>query len=125
MENVEKSKVTFRNIAPIFYVPDRKLVLDYYKRLGFWCDYDMGFVEWNRVGFHVHERQTIPATPNNDGTGEGGGIDAFCMVSNIDDLFKEFKSKDAVFLYELKTNEYNMREFVIKDPVGFTIGFGQ
>ncbi len=122
MENVEKGQVTIRNISPIFYVPDRKLVLDYYKRLGFWCDYNMGFVEWNRIGFIVHERQSIPPTPNNDGN---EGLDAFGMVSNIDDLFAEFKSKDAVFLYELRTNEYNMREFAIKDPAGFTIGFGQ
>lgn len=122
MENDVKGQVTFRNIAPIFYVPDRKLVLDYYKRLGFWCDYDMGFVEWKGVGFIVHERPTASATPNNHGN---GGLDAFCMVSDIDMLFEEFKSKDAVFLYELKTNEYNMREFAIKDPAGFSIGFGQ
>jgi hypothetical protein len=124
MENVVKGQVTIRNISPIFYVPDRKLVLDYYKRLGFLCDYDMGFVEWDRIGFIVHERQTIPATPNNPTYGNEE-LDAFGMVSNIDDLFTEFKSKDAVFLYELRTNEYNMREFAIKDPAGYTIGFGQ
>ncbi|MBP1989571.1 hypothetical protein [Paenibacillus eucommiae] len=124
MENVVKGQVTFRNIAPIFYVTDRKLVLDYYKRLGFWCDYDMGFVEWNGIGFIVHERQTIPATPNNPTFGNKV-LDAFVMVSNIDDLFTLFKFKEAMFLYELKTNEYNMREFAIKDPAGFTIGFGQ
>jgi hypothetical protein len=124
MENVVKGKVSFRGGSPIFYVPDRKCVLDYYKRLGFWCDYDMGFVEWDRIGFIVHEIQTTPATPNNPTYGNDA-LDAFYMVSEIDDLFAEFKSKDAVFLYEPRTNEYNMREFAIKDPAGFTIGFGQ
>lgn len=122
MENAAKDLVSIRNCSPIFYVTDRKRVLDYYKQLGFWCDYDMGFVEWKGVGFIVHERPSAPTTPNRHGN---DGLDAFCMVSDIDILFAEFKSKDAVFLYELKTNEYNMREFAIKDPAGFTIGFGQ
>jgi hypothetical protein len=44
MENELKEKqVRIRNLAPILYVSDRKTALDYYHRMGFQCDYRMGF----------------------------------------------------------------------------------
>jgi hypothetical protein len=47
------------------------------------------------------------------------------LVEGIDHLYAEFESKGAYFQYELRTNEYQMREFAIKDPQGYTIGFGE
>lgn len=119
------ANVTFHQATPIFFVPDRKRVLDYYRQLGFHCDDDMGFVERGGFALIVHESPTATGALTNNPVCGDNALDAFAMVSGINDLFADFRSRGAAFLYELRTNEYQMREFAIADPAGYTIGFGE
>jgi uncharacterized glyoxalase superfamily protein PhnB len=114
-----------RHFSAIFFVANRKEVLDYYNRLGFWCDYSMGFVEREGLTLIFHESMNIDAIiPNNPAHGDNA-VDAYVMVEGIEGLYDEFKGKGAKFRYDLRTNEYQMREFAIFDPQGYTIGFGE
>jgi uncharacterized glyoxalase superfamily protein PhnB len=114
-----------RHFSAIFFVANRNEVLDYYTRLGFWCDYSMGFVEREGLTMIIHESKNVDAIyPNNPTHGENA-VDAYVMVEGVEALYDEFRSKGAEFLYDIRTNEYQMREFAIKDPQGYTLGFGK
>jgi hypothetical protein len=43
MSVTDVSKI--KHFSAIFFVSNRKQILDYYSKLGFWCDNKMGFVE--------------------------------------------------------------------------------
>jgi hypothetical protein len=121
----EKNQSKIRHFSSIFYVKDRKTVLDYYNNLGFSCDYNMGFVEREGLNLIFHETKNKEhITPNFPNHGDIS-LDVFSMVENIEALYEEFKTRGALIHYELKTNEYNMREFAIMDPQRYTIGFGE
>lgn len=123
MSEIVQSKI--KHFSAIFFVSNRKQVLDYYSKLGFWCDYEMGFVEREGLMMIIHESDKVNAIiPNYPIHGENA-VNVFAMVEGIDHLYDEFKSKEAVFQYQLRTNEFMMREFAIKDPQGYTIGFGE
>ncbi|GIP39383.1 hypothetical protein J31TS4_26630 [Paenibacillus sp. J31TS4] len=114
-----------KHFSAIFYVTNRKQVLDYYSKLRFWCDYEMGFVEREGLYMIFHESKEGDAiTPNYPIHGEDA-VDVYAMVEGIENLYEEFKTKGAVFQYQLRTNKYRMREFAIIDPQGYTIGFGE
>jgi hypothetical protein len=126
VENELKEKqVRIRNLGPILYVRDRKTALDYYHRLGFQCDYGMGFVARNGAEWIVHETKNAAAIAPNYPKHGAEAIDMHCMVVNIEELYAEFNSKGAVFHSEIKVNEYDMKVFSIIDPDGYTIGFGE
>ncbi|QHW32758.1 glyoxalase [Paenibacillus rhizovicinus] len=123
----EKIQSKISHFSAIRFVADRKQALDYYAKLGFWCDYEMGFVE--REGLHmiVHEsdaEHVNAISPNNEIHGPHA-VDLFAMVEGIEELYEEFQAKGAVLHYPLRTNDYQMKEFAIKDPEGYTIGFGE
>ena len=114
-----------KHFSAILFVSNRKQILDYYSNLGFWCDYNMGFVEREGLNMIFHESDEVKAiVPNYPVHGEDA-VNVYAMVEGIDHLYAEFQSKGALFQYELRTNEYQMREFAIKDPQGYTIGFGE
>jgi hypothetical protein len=114
-----------KHFSAILFASNRKQVLDYYSNLGFWCDYNMGFVEREGLMMIFHESDKVEAIiPNYPVHGENA-VNVYAMVEGIDNLYAEFKSKGAFFQYELRTNEYQMREFAIKDPQGYSIGFGE
>ncbi|XEC97455.1 VOC family protein [Paenibacillus tarimensis] len=123
MSAIVQSKI--KHFSAILFVSNRKQVLDYYSKLGFWCDYEMGFVEREGLMLIIHESDEVNAIiPNYPVHGENA-VNVYAMVEGIDNLYDELKSKGAVFQYELRTNEYKMREFAIKDPQGYSIGFGE
>jgi catechol 2,3-dioxygenase-like lactoylglutathione lyase family enzyme len=125
VNQMKKDQVKIRHVGPILYVKDRKTTLDYYSKLGFHCDYEMGFVERDSVEWIVHETSNVDRiTPNYPTHGELA-LDMHCMVVSIEKLFEEFKSRGAAFNRELSLNEYGMKQFSIVDPDGYTIGFGE
>lgn len=123
MSEVVESKI--KHFSAIFFVSKREQVLDYYSKLGFWCDYEMGFVEREGLMMIFHESEKTDAiVPNYPVHGENA-VNVYAMVEGIDNLYDEFKAKGALFQYELRSNNYQMKEFAIKDPQGYTIGFGE
>jgi len=114
-----------RHATPIFFVNKRKDILDYYKRLGFWVDYNMGFAEREGLMLQFHESNSNQLTASNFPQLGNEALDIFVMVEGIDDLYKELQLSDAIIHYNLRINEFNMKEFAIRDPQGYCIGFGE
>ncbi len=52
--------------------------------------------------------------------------DAYFWVNNVESLYEEYKSKGAKFSQELiKKEGYGNLEFILEDPDGYTLAFGE
>jgi CRISPR/Cas system-associated endonuclease/helicase Cas3 len=112
------------NASKIFFTNRRIETLDYYKKLGFNVTYDFGFVEREGLEMIIHETNIEERNCNFPRNGNDA-LDVFCMVSDAEELYNELKDKGARIHYDLRITEFNMKEFAIIDPGGFTIGFGE
>jgi hypothetical protein len=120
-----EKRAKIKHFSSILFVEDRNKSLAYYENLGFWCDYQMGFVEREGLMLILHETaDPKKIVPNYPVHGENS-LDMFVMVDGVEQLYEEFISKKAIIHYELRTNSFAMREFAIRDLDGYTIGFGE
>ncbi len=116
--------------APYFLVPDVSAAGTYYQEvLGFRCEYAAGdppeFAIYSRSGSPVmFRRATDPGLicPNEK---QGGTWDIFYWVEAVDPLYQELKGLGANFAYLPVIQPYGMKEFAIRDPNGYVLGFGQ
>jgi catechol 2,3-dioxygenase-like lactoylglutathione lyase family enzyme len=56
---------------------------------------------------------------------QGGTWDVFYWVDAVDDLHAEFAGKRVDVVYGPLEQPYGIREFAIRDPNGYVLGFGQ
>lgn len=117
-------KTMIKNSSTIFFTNKRKETLDYYKKLGFRTDNDFGFVERDGLEMIFHDTRNVTKLSNYPSNGESA-LDIYCMVSDAESLYNEFAAKGAEIHKSLSNTEYNMKEFAIIDPSGFTIAFGE
>jgi uncharacterized glyoxalase superfamily protein PhnB len=116
--------------APYLPVPDVASIGTYYSDvLGFRCEYSAGdppqFSIHSRDGSAVmFRRVTDPdlICPNEQ---QGGTWDVFFWVSDVDAMYGELAEKGAVVVYAPLVQPYGMKEFAIRDPNGYVLGFGQ
>lgn len=115
----------FIGSAPLFHVTDLIKSLDFYcDVLGFerprlWGD-PPTFAMPQRDGLIImlDEKESVI---NNQ-----GNWDAYFWVKDAKVLFEEFKTKGAIFEYELEFKElYGNLEFGLKDLDGYFLAFGQ
>ncbi len=116
--------------APYFPVPDVvKIGAHYREVLGFRCEYAGGdppqFAIYSRGGTAIMFRRVEDPgliCPNEQ---QGGTWDVFSWVDDVDGLFDELASKGAVIVYPPIVQPYGMKEFAVRDPNGYVLGFGQ
>ncbi len=116
--------------APYFPVTDVAAIGAYYHDvLGFECEYSAGdppefaIYRRNRPAI-MFRRVQQPALicPNEK---QGGTWDVFYWVSDVDALHREFAHKGAQVVYAPTIQPYGMKEFAVRDPNGYVLGFGQ
>jgi uncharacterized glyoxalase superfamily protein PhnB len=56
---------------------------------------------------------------------QGGTRDVFCWVVGMDALYAELQSRGAEVAYPPTRQDYGMREFAVRDPLGRVLGFGE
>jgi catechol 2,3-dioxygenase-like lactoylglutathione lyase family enzyme len=116
--------------APYFPVPDVASIGIYYGDvLGFACEYSAGnppeFAIYSRDGSPImFRRSQDPALifPNES---QGGTWDVFFWVSDVEALHGELTENGAVLVYPPTIQPYGMKEFAVRDPNGYVLGFGQ
>lgn len=108
--------------ATTFHVSDLEAALAYYTGvLGFSERFrfgDYAGVEHGEVQIHLSGPQSM----NKRQVGQGS-IYIFC--DDVDDYYAEITEKGAKAQAEPKDYEYGMRDFVVEDPDGNLVGFGQ
>lgn len=114
--------------APVLYVKDLLASIDFYSdKLGFtrpefWGD-PPGFAMPDRDGMILmlsrqDDHSQIQPKENI--------WDVYFWVNDAEKLSKEFKAQGVEFTQELMLKElYGNKEFIIKDPDGYTLAFGQ
>jgi len=116
--------------APYLMVSDLGRSLDYYCNvLGFtrpnlWGEPPV-FAMPSRDGFVVMLHRGEAGKLIYSNSSQGGAWDAYFWVSDVDGLFEEFKSKGAVVEYEPCIQDYEIKEFAVKDLDGHILAFGQ
>lgn len=108
--------------ATCFHVTDLGRALEWYTGV-------LAFTEQFRFGDYAgisHGEVTIhlagPSVPNGRTPGQGS-IYIFC--DDVDSWHAEISARGAVSQAPPKDYEYGMRDFVLPDPDGNLIGFGQ
>ena len=117
--------------APYFPVADLERSATHYERvLGFHRDYVGGspphFAIMSRDGLPIMLRVvTSPEriTPNEK---QGGTWDAFFWVRDAQALCDELRDNGADVVYgPIVQQEYQMKEFAVRDREGYVLGFGE
>jgi len=116
--------------APYFPVSDVASIGAWYRDvLSFRCEYSAGsppeFAVYSRDGSPVMFRRVgEPALicPNER---QGGSWDVFFWVSDVEALHAELAANGAQVVYAPVVQPYGMKEFAVRDPNGYVLGFGQ
>ena len=116
--------------APYFPVPDVSSIGAYYHEvLGFQCEYSAGnppeFALYSRSGSAVMFRRVQEPSLICPNERQGGTWDVFFWVNDVQALYDELASKSAVVVYAPVIQPYGMKEFAVRDPNGYVLGFGQ
>lgn len=116
--------------APYFPVTDVAASGAWYQDvLGFQCEYSAGdppeFAMYSRNGSALMLRRVgeqARIVPNEQ---QGGTWDVFFWVNDVDALFAELTDRGADIVYQPVVQPYHMKEFAVRDPSGYVLGFGQ
>lgn len=116
--------------APYFPVADVATAGEYYRKvLGFECEYVAGdppvFAVYSRSGPAIMFRRVDDPGLICPNERQGGTWDVFFWVSDVESLHAELVGSGAVVVYAPVVQPYGMREFAVRDPNGYVLGFGQ
>lgn len=116
--------------APYFPVPDVAAIGAHYRDvLGFSCEYSAGsppeFAVYSRDGSPIMFRRIADPALICPNERQGGTWDVFFWVDDVDGLYEELCRKGAVIVYEPVVQPYATKEFAVRDPNGYVLGFGQ
>lgn len=116
--------------ASYFPVDDVAAIGAWYRDvLGFSCEYTAGepveFAQYSRGGCVVMFRRVADAARVTPNEAQGGTWDLFCWVGDVEQLFAELSSRGATMVYPPAVQPYGMKEFAVRDPNGYVLGFGQ
>ena len=128
-EEEVKSPTKLRAIAPQFVVPDVVKAAEYYRDvlgftiLGYWLDPPVfSIVARDNVEIHFGKGDTN--VPQGNVTRRRGGLDAYIFVKGVDELFEEFRQRQADIVEGPMDTIIGQREIVIRDCYGFVVAFG-
>jgi uncharacterized glyoxalase superfamily protein PhnB len=111
--------------VPMIRVPDVLSTIAWYQRIGFTLKRvfeDEGETNWALLSFGTSELMfNAGGLPNRE---SGRDVDLYAQVEDVDALYKQLK--DRVDVEAAPYNAFHgMREFVIRDPNGFSVIFGE
>ena len=122
----------FFGVVPVLLVDDVLSAVEYYRdALGFEADflYDNPptYASVSRNDTIINFSQSQPPGRRNGvkQAGPGSGTDLYIVVSDVDDVYQEFKLTGVSILIEPDNTDYGMREFKIEDINGYQIIFGE
>jgi uncharacterized glyoxalase superfamily protein PhnB len=109
------------SVMPGFGTRDISAAIDFYTaKLGFRVTFRNGAV------FAIVAREGIELSLALDRSGAKPGSGAcYLKVTGVDALHDELSAKGVAMTHPLKTESYGMREFMVTDPDGNTLNFGE
>jgi len=113
--------IKLKSIMVGFGVRDMSAALDFYTiKLGFHVAFQNG------AGYAIVARDGIEISLGLDRTGaKSGKGGCYLKLEGIEALHEELIAKGVVMTHPLKTESYGMKEFMLTDPDGNTLNFGE
>ena len=114
-------------VAPVFRVSDLARSISFYReQLGFQLDfsYENVYASIHRDGCYLHLKCSTPMVRDQAAFERAEHLDACSLVSAVEALAREFAAAGATFSVPLRTMPYG-KEFYVRDPDGYVIGFVQ
>lgn len=122
----------FYGVLPVFLVDDVVEAAEFYRdSLGFEVNFIYGepasYASVSRDDAIINFSLSDPPGRRNSvsATGPGNGVDAYIVVSDVDDVYEEVTHHGASTLGAPQTHEYGMREFIIEDINGYRLTVGE
>lgn len=122
----------FYGVVPVFLVDDLVPTVEYYRDvLGFEVDFVYGdpphYGSVSRGNAVLNFTRSDPPGRRNSvlRAGPGNGVDAYFVITDVDDVFEEVRDRGALIRTSPASHEYGMREFKIEDKNGYTIVFAE
>jgi catechol 2,3-dioxygenase-like lactoylglutathione lyase family enzyme len=114
---------SFDSVMPSCAVNDMpKAIRFYLDSLGFTCV----FTDGDPISFVIMRRDTVEISLHTQRLGEvPGKHTCYVKVRGVDSLYSEYQSKGVKIVHALRDEEHGMREFMIADPDGNLINFGE
>jgi len=105
---------------PGFSVREMARAVEFYvEKLGFRVTFTNGSV------FTIVARDGVEIGLMLDRGGKAGHGGCYLKMTGVDSLYQELLAKNLTMTHELKTESYGMREFMVTDPDGNTVNFGE
>lgn len=123
--NTRANRLTY--VAPVFRVADLPRSLAYYRdRLGFEVEfnYEGFYASVLRDGCHIHLKCAAPVERDQAAFEHDEHLDACFGVQDAQALASRLAAAGAAFSVPLRSMPYG-REFYVKDPDGYILGFIQ
>lgn len=126
-QQTTKPSNRFLQIWPQFLVDDVAKTAGYYRdALGFRIDFLYGqppaYGAVSRDAVTLHLKKASPAGCFHSAR-SGEGVDALILLTGVDELCEEFKSRGAKILRGPASQPYGMREFALEDCNGYVLVF--
>jgi uncharacterized glyoxalase superfamily protein PhnB len=122
----------FYGVVPVFLVDDVVGTVEYYRDvLGFEPDFvygdppNYGSVSRGDAVFNFALSQPPGRRNSVLRAGPGSGVDAYVVVSGVDEIYEEARDRGALIRTSPASHEYGMREFKIEDTNGYIIVFAE
>ena len=123
-----KAIAKINRIAPQFLVDDLSKALGYYRdSLGFNVDfiYESFYAGLSRDGASIHLKCAPKTIADRSHRRENDHLDAYIDVSNIDELFADFTSREARVTKGLEDQPWQCRDFWVEDIDGYILCFSE
>jgi catechol 2,3-dioxygenase-like lactoylglutathione lyase family enzyme len=112
---------TITSTAPILPVSDMERAVRFYQSLGFQSrDYDATYVFLTRGSHDIHLRKAPDLIEGKNPSGI-----YFYLETGAADLEAEFRAAGVSILSPLSPREWKMNEFMVSDPDGNLLRFGE
>lgn len=123
---VQERAVALRAATPMIHVPDVRATATWYESIGFTLleTYGDG---GEGLSFAILSAGGARLMLNQGGRPSAADrreVDLYVDVEDVDRLFASLRGQVQV-VEEVQDTEYGMREFIVRDPNGFWITFGQ
>jgi catechol 2,3-dioxygenase-like lactoylglutathione lyase family enzyme len=118
--------VALRAATPMIHVSDLRATAAWYETIGFTLVETYGD-GGDGLSFAILSAGSTRLMLNQGGrpsTAERREVDLYVDTEHVDQLFASLRDRVPV-VAELDDTDYGMREFIIRDPNGFWITFGQ
>ena len=123
---VRRNAVALRAVTPMIHVPDVRATAVWYEAIGLTLleTYGDGGEGWSFAILSAGNSRLMLNQGGCLSTAERREVDLYLDTEDVDQVFASLRDRIQV-LEEPHDTDYGMREFIIRDPNGFWITFGQ